>query len=88
MAESQQSQKRLEGKSMINAKALSKAELARPNLSTKSALISFRLSEYTLEQIDRYCDVLNMNRNNVIEVMLHVFLRYSALTKQERRSKS
>jgi hypothetical protein len=69
------------------ARAIGKATMPQPNLKTKTEQIAFRLNENTLAQIDGYCTALNMNRNNVIELMLHVFLRYVALTKLERRSK-
>jgi hypothetical protein len=71
---------------MNHARPLITTTKQYPNLSTKTELIAFRLNENTLKAIDSYCTAFNMNRNNVIEFMIHIFVRYAALTKQERRS--
>jgi hypothetical protein len=59
----------------------------QPNLTTKSEQINIRMTAYTVEQIDKYAAELNMKRSNMIEVMLMFFIKYAAVTKQERRSK-
>jgi hypothetical protein len=71
---------------MPHAKPVTTTTRQYPNLSTKSEQLSLRLSEYTLKAIDSYCETLNMSRNNMIEVMLHFYVRYMALKKLERRS--
>jgi hypothetical protein len=71
---------------MLHAKPITATTRQYPNLSTKKVQLSLRLSEYTLKAIDSYCETMNISRNNMIEVMLHFYVRYMALKKQERRS--